>query len=1255
MVMAWYTKSAQEVAKELNTDIQAGIPEASAKTRAEKYGQNSRPGRRPKKIDPAIWRSAMLLPAVVFTAAAVLYILTKNYAAAVSILLAAAIAAGAQGMILMRAGRLLDSIRRITTPVSTVVRDGTRRVIDTALLVPGDVVILKPGDEIGADMRVAESVELKIDESPLPGGFISSRKNAADVLDEDTELGARSNMCYCGCTVASGYGRAIVVETGEKVAYPQKEAALPKYEYGAQAETRQFVRVNRRLCAAGLILCALALVVGLLNQELNRDTLVSTILICCTLAAAAIPAGLGLAHTALLTSGMEKLARRGSVVKSMHAMEEINRVDTLVLPKTGVVTSDEMTATVLWSGGKYYDISGRGWTPEGKFTDSDGREVDISRRRDAAMTLIAAALCANSDIEEVSAGQWMRRGDPTECALVTMAAKAGLFRADMNEMFPKIAELPFEPARRMMTSIHRRGRQAVAYAKGAPQLVLACCDTINVSGQALRLTDNNRAQIARIYDRMAEQGLRVVAVAYHELGPLPEEPNFDADVERGMTFLGLAGIENRVAHGSVAAFNLCESADIKTLMVTGDELGTVSDTALSLGIHEAVFNGDEIDSISPQELTNRLRLTRACARVTPQGRRAIIGAKKMDGSFVAAAANQAADAQALRSADIAISLGTSCAESTRQAADVVLDESSFSEITRVIEESRSVFSGLRAYSVFAMGIGFTALLAVLVCYLSGVSVAFSAVHFAWLHAVMALIPAFVLGGERNTRSTMRTPPRVEGETAVNRKSILCALVQALVPAGLVIAFYFIASARGAAAGLADAELAAYVRTASFVCLMLCLLGLAFPSRSENTSLIRLGFASNNGLLFLSGAVLVMLILAVYVPFLQGAFDTAAIGWIEWLIALAFMAVTLVWGELFKRVLRPLADRLIKIAPKQTHRRARRMDFSEGFFSRFENADPTQEEEEPAHRKDTSETPVQQDAGEPVPLDEQQILEEFAEPEALQTLQETASRTDASAQEEIPAEAQDEVSESSEPSEEAQEPENAVSASPDADEAVQEPETPVESFLSGVPDELKIYGDLFAALPKEILASGLMPVAAQAEPIELPIENAPQTDAVPDAQSDAPQALADETQEAESDDARQTDAADEDPALPDAADADAAQADAEETGETQDASSVQEVQPAEPAQTEGLVTPADEAAVPAEAVAVEETVAVEEAVVPEESIVPEETSAAEESAASEESIASEEAAAPTAEEDLPTDRDEQEKPKKRSRRRRKKKE
>lgn len=1054
--MSWYTKSAQEVAQELNTDAKSGITESGAKTRADKYGANSREDRRPKKIDPAIWRTSLILPAVVFFAAAVCYGATKNYAAAISILAAAGISVGAQFLMLTRAGNLIESIDRVSAPVTTVVRDGVRRVIDSTLLVPGDVVVLKSGDLIAADMRVIESLELVVDESPLPGGFISARKNASDILEEETEIAAHTTMCYAGCTVVSGTGRAIVVEIGDKVACPQAKAAA-KYAYGTAPDTKLFLRQSRRLAWVGFALSMLALAVGLLKQEMARETLVSTILTCCTLAAAVVPAGLCLVQTGLMANAMARLARRGAVIKSLNAMEDLNRVDSLVLPKTGVITSDEMTATLLWSGGEYYDITGRGWLPEGDFVDADGKTVDISRRRDAALTLIAASLCANSDIEEQSAGSWVRRGDPTECALVTMAAKAGLFRADMQEMFPKVIEIPFDPIRRRMTTIHRRGRMAVAYTKGAPETVLAASDTISVSGRAIDLTDENREQIAEIYNRLTEQGLRVVAVAYRELGVCEEDTAFDASTEENLIFLGLVGIENRVAHTSVSAFNLCESANIKTLMVSGDEMGTTSDAALGLGIHEAILDGAQISDISAAELASRLRQTRACARVTPSGRRAIVSAQKANGGFVAAAGTMAADAAAVRAADVGFALGASSAEATREAASVILDEPTFSEVTRVIEHSRRCFSALRAYAIFAMSTGIAAILAVLICYLAGLSVPFSAVHLVWLHAIIALIPTFALRDESGERSTMRAAARAEGETVINFKTIVCAAAQAVVPLGLLFAAYGIASARGTAAGADD--LTGYIRTACFVSFALSMLALAFTARSEHTSLIRLGFASNRGMLAVIGGTAAVLILGVYVPFLQNVFATVAIGWVEWLVAVAFAAVTLVWGEVFKRTLRPIVDRMIKITPKTTSRR-RRIEFGEGFFSKFENADPTQDET-------LDEKPVETPVEEPVEVaDEPQPIEDEAETEEI---------VEADAAEQV---APEDAAESEEPMEAAEE------ITPEETAAEDEP---IEAFMSAVPEELKIYGDLFAALPKEILESGLEPTAGEAEPIELPVE------------------------------------------------------------------------------------------------------------------------------------------------------------------------
>ena len=1001
--MAWYAKSAQEVEKELSTDIKNGINEASANTRAEKYGKNSRELPRSGKIDPSLWRGAIILPAVVFVAAAAVYVAAGNYIAAVSVLIAELAAAYAEYNALLKAGKVSESINRVTLPVATVVRDGNKRIIEASGLVPGDVVILRSGDEISADMRIVEAGNLRIDESPLPGGFISAEKTAVDTLEEDAPVAEHANMAYAGCTVVSGYGRAIVCETGEHTFLAPAKNAAPKYEFGSDAETRILARQTRRLSIAAAVLCLIALVVGLATQEMSAGVLNSVISQCVTLAAAVIPLGLCIAQIVVLTVAMRRLARRGAVVKSFRAMEELDRVDTLILPKTGVITSEEMTATAMWSGGVNYDISGRGWAPEGRFSDEDDKDVDISRRRDAALTLIAAALCANSDIEEVSAGQWVNRGDPTECALVCLAAKAGLFRADMNEMFPRIALLPYEPVRRRMTSIHSRDRKAVAYSKGAPELILASCASVSVGGRAIELSDDNRAQLTEIYTRMTEQGLRVLAVSYKELGAFDEDTVFGNEAEEDMIFLGFIGIENRVAHSSVSAFNLCQSADIRPIMVSGDDMGTTSDAALSLGIHEAVFDGREIDSISPKELINRIRLTRACARVTGQGKYSITAASQADGRFVASAGMTASDASSVRIADIGVALGSSSAESVRRAADVVLDEGSFSELTHVIEESRRAFASLRSHAIFAMCIGLAAIIAVIIGYVSGRGCVMTPVHFAWLHTLLALVTALVPEGEKGERNVMRVAPRSEGETVLNVRSIVCAAVQALVPAGLMVAALFIASARATNNALSAEDTAVYYTAFCFVSFMLMTLAFLFPSRSEHTSVIRLGVFESRPQTAITLASIAVLILGTYVPFLRGAFDLYPLALTDWLIALAFAVVTFAWGEIFKVVLRPVFDRVIKVNPSKVRRRSRHPEFGEGFFSRFENADPTQDE--PVEKPGDAE--MQEPASE-IPAE----AEEYAEEDGAEIIESDESEQTAPDAEE-PAEEATEDSEAAE--------------------------------------------------------------------------------------------------------------------------------------------------------------------------------------------------------------------------------------------------
>ena len=258
--------------------------------------------------------------------------------------------------------------------------------------------------------------------------------------------------------------------------------------------------------------------------------------------------------------------------------------------------------------------------------DADGHEIDVSRNRSLALTLIGGALCGDSDIEELS-GRWTYRGDPTEAALVTLAAKAGLIRSDVLGMFPRVAEFPFEPERRRMTTIHKRGRQAVAYTKGAPELIIARSTAIHLDGAAYTLTDRTRKQLLEVSHRLAEQGLRMIAVAYREFPEMPAR--FDVDeIERDLVFAGLCGVENRATPESVSAFNLCAAAGIRTVIVTGDDPATASDLALSMGMSGEIFEGGAIDAMPLDELCEKMRKARVCANISPLEKRAIVTALK---------------------------------------------------------------------------------------------------------------------------------------------------------------------------------------------------------------------------------------------------------------------------------------------------------------------------------------------------------------------------------------------------------------------------------------------------------------------------------------------------------------------------------------------------------------------------------------------------------------------------------------------------
>lgn len=1059
--MAWQDMTIDQVLGELGTDLTIGLSPREAEKRTEKYGKNLTTMEKERQA-PSGGLGGVLLSAVILVAAALLCLMEKAYIPAAVLGGAALLTTALRLWSFARVRRVLNSIAVVTAPMTTVVRGGTPVIQDTRTLVPGDLVQLRSGDIIGADMRLVETIGLVMDESILPGGFMAAPKDADVLIEEGRELAEYENMCYTGTVVRSGSGRAIVVATGERIAAPY--AVRSPYEHERRSTLNRIIaRQNKRAAGIGIASAVIILLTSLLVQSISVEHLTDSILLAAVLAVSAIPSSLALTEAALSAASIRKLALSGVVVRSLDAMDRLTGIDTVLAQKTGVIAAGDMTAATVWTGGRLIDIRGRGYAPDGRFLDGSGQDIDVSRDRSLALTLIGGALCGDSDIAE-NRGRWEPLGDPTEAALVTMAAKAGLRRSDMLSMFPRVAEFPFEPERRRMTTIHKRGRQAVAYMKGAPDEVIARISAVDIGGTPHLLQENTRDQIAEVARRMTEQGLRVLAVAYREFPELPS-PLFSDIIEQDFIFAGLVGLHNPASPQAVSAFNLCAAAGIRTVIVTGDDPATAADLALSMGVSGEILEGGTLAELELEELCAKMRTTRIAARIAPGEKRSLVTALKALGGRVAVTGTRASDAAALLAADVGVSVGAGASELTRDSADVILEDVGYADIIHAIEEGRRKFAALRAHC----GMLFTAMtllfLTVFALLVSTPAVHMPMLHPLWMGLLIAAFPAFALRSEPAERDIMRRPPQHPNTPAFGRMTVLSAVLTALPAVVLSVAGYFLMESHGMTAGLTSDAAAAAAHTGLFVAMMLTLLGFAHSGRSERTGVLRMGVFRNRGLNFITLGTVILLVLSVYVPALHPVFATTAISVIDWLIAVGVAVLSLVWSEVYKTVLRPMLAKNIPEREIVTEDR-RSGSVVQRLFDRFEGDDPTQEEEEPEkkkkHRKhhdeeapaeaeeapaDAADAPVDPDATVPLPAlppvpeeedgdaseiveatdadqliaEEAESIEEPAEDGAEESEDATEEPEDAPAEEaeELPGEAEEEPGE--EPEESAEEP------------------------------------------------------------------------------------------------------------------------------------------------------------------------------------------------------------------------------------------
>jgi Ca2+-transporting ATPase len=804
-----------------------------------------------------------------------------------------------------RAEQALAALRRLSAARAQVVRDGARRSVAAAELVPGDLILIEEGDTIPADARVLESAALQTAEASLTGESLPVTKDSEPIAEE-AGIGDRHNMVFSGTAATYGRGAALVTATGMQTEMGRIAGMLK----AAPAETtplqRELARVGRLLGTVVVLIAVAMIVVILLVQEVRGPAALFEVLILgVALAVAAVPEGLPAVVTAVLALGVQRMAKRYAIVRRLAAVETLGSANVIASDKTGTLTRNEMTVRAVVTASGRVNLGGTGYAPDG-----DVGEVRGALRQELERALAVGDRANNAVLQE-RGGRWSVQGDPTEGALLVAARKAGLTDEALDARFERVGEVPFSSERKLMSTIHadaERQRHLRVFTKGAPDVLLARCTHELVGAETRKLDERRRAQILQANEALAHEALRTLGVAFRTL-PRGEVPAGER-VERELVFAGLIGMIDPPRAEAKAAMARARAAGIRPLMITGDHPATAAAIAGELdgALATRALTGGELDRMDDAALERAVREVSVYARVEPAHKLRIVKALQRQGAIVAMTGDGVNDAPALKTADIGVAMGITGTDVSKEAADIVLADDNFATIVAAVEEGRAIFANIRKFlryllssnigEVLTMFFGVLAADAIgLTAAGAGIPLPLLATQILWINLVTDGAPALALGVDPADPDAMRQAPRPRGEGVITPRMWAGILyVGAIMAAGTLLVLDACLPG-GLIEGTGSLR---YAQTMAFTTLVFFSLFTVFNARSDERSAF-VGLFSNR---WLWGAVLLSLALqaaVVYVPFLQQAFSTVALGAGDWLLCAAVASSVLWLRELSKAV------------------------------------------------------------------------------------------------------------------------------------------------------------------------------------------------------------------------------------------------------------------------------------------------------------------------------------------------------------------
>ena len=878
-----HSSSVRAVLERLRVDLPAGLTESRVAELRGTAGWNEIDRQRGTPRWARLLSQFKELVVWILIAASLLSGLLREWADA-AVILAIVILNGAIGFLQEeRAGRSLALLRKLSAPTAKVVRDGLIRVLPARELVPGDCIRLETGDSVPADARLVEDRGLSAQESALTGESVPVEKDSGAVVSPETPLADRRNMVFTGTVVVSGTAAAVVVSTGMDTELGRIAGLIER-----QAPEPTPLQSKLRELGRTLIVVCLAAVALIFFLNLWRGgNAGEVLLLSVSLAVAAVPEGLPAVVTIALALGLERMAKRNALVRTLPSVETLGSVSVICSDKTGTLTRNEMTVREVIAGGRTYRIGGTGYAPSGTVLGPSGESVKPDESPDLALALTIGALCNNARLSPPagSEGAWRVVGDPTEGALLTAALKAGV---DLESSRTFLHEIPFDSGRRLMTVVIRDPEGATwMYTKGAPESVLARCIGVQLDGKVEDLTEQHRRDVLETSARLASEALRVLALAYRTCGT-------DGRTEDGLVFAGLAGMLDPPREEAREAVRKCRSAGIRPIMVTGDHPATARAIARELelaGAADAVLTGVELDTMSDGDLAGAVERVSVYARVSAEHKLRIVQAWKGRDRVVAMTGDGVNDAPALKAADVGVSMGLSGTDLTREASDIVLTDDNFASIVNAVEEGRRIFDNIQRFVHYLLACNLSEVLLMLVASLAGWPAPLSAIQILWINLVTDGLPALTLAVEPAEPDVMRRGPRPRGQRILTRDGVLRLLIEgALLAAAALLAFALLLRP-------GDESSLHAATTAAFCVSALSQLAFSLACRSHRYTLPELGLRTNLPLLAAIVGSAALQVAVVVVPALRAIFLPRGGGlepgtW-AWILVLALAPVTIV--------------------------------------------------------------------------------------------------------------------------------------------------------------------------------------------------------------------------------------------------------------------------------------------------------------------------------------------------------------------------